>query len=66
VAGEELTWIKASRSVASGACIELAADGDLIALRDTKKPQVVLHFTKTELGAFIDGAIRGEFNQFIE
>jgi Domain of unknown function (DUF397) len=66
VAGEELTWMKASRSIASGACIQIAADDDLVALRDSKEPEIVLRFTRAEFAAFVDGAIHGEFNQFLE
>jgi len=57
-----MTWIKASRSVASGACVELAADGELIALRDSKEPGTVLRFTRDEMIAFLDGVVRGEFD----
>jgi hypothetical protein len=66
VAGEELTWIRASRSLATGACVELAAEDGFIALRNSRDPEIVLHFTKAELSAFVDGAMRGEFNQFFE
>lgn len=62
----ELNWFKARQSIASGACVELATDGELVALRNSRDPEIVLRFTKSELGAFVDGAIRGEFNQFFE
>jgi hypothetical protein len=58
-------WIKASLSVNLNACVELAPRGDVIALRDSKCPDVVLHFTKMEVFAFIDGAKRGEFDHLI-
>jgi hypothetical protein len=61
-----MTWIKASRSVASGACVELAADGELIALRDSKEPSRVLRFTRAEMSAFLDGAAQGEFDQLVQ
>jgi hypothetical protein len=61
-----MTWIKASRSVASGACVELAADGELIALRDSKDPSRVLRFSRAEMCAFLDGAARGEFDQLVQ
>ena len=63
---EELAWIKATQSVATGACIELAADGSLVALRNSRQPDVVLHFTREEINAFVDGAARGEFNRLFE
>jgi hypothetical protein len=60
-----LHWIKASMSMPSGACIELAADGDLIALRNSRNPNVVLRYTHDELAAFLDGAKRGEFDHLL-
>ena len=66
MADDELTWIKASRSMATGACVELAVDDDLVALRNSRDPGTVLHFTKAEFSAFVDGAACGEFNQFFE
>ena len=66
VTGEELAWIKATHSVATGACVELAADGPFVALRNSRDPDVVLHFTHEEISAFVDGAARGEFNRLFE
>ena len=60
-----LHWIKASRSQALTACIELAVDGDLIALRNSRDPNVVLRYTHDELAAFLDGAKRGEFDHLL-
>jgi hypothetical protein len=60
-----LRWIKASMSMPSGACIELAADGDMIALRNSRDPHNVLHYTHDELAAFLDGAKRGEFDHLL-
>ena len=62
----ELRWIKARRSVAANACVELAVDGDLIALRDSKDPDVVLRLTRSEMSAFLDGAKQGEFDHLVE
>ncbi len=61
-----LQWIKASRSCGTGACFELALDGDLIALRNSRNPGVVLHYTSEELAAFLDGAKRGEFDHLLD
>lgn len=63
--GHELNWIKASRSYASGSCIELAIDGDLVALRNSRNPHTVLHYSRDELAAFLDGAKRGEFDHLL-
>jgi hypothetical protein len=61
----KLRWIKASASFGAGACVELAPSRDMIALRDSKNPHVVLRFTKLEIIAFIDGARRGEFDHLV-
>jgi Domain of unknown function (DUF397) len=60
-----LRWVKASLSAAFGACVELAPDGDTIALRDSKHPDVTLHFTKLEVSALIEGAKRGELDHLV-
>lgn len=60
-----LQWIKASRSYGGGACFELARDGELIALRNSRDPNVVLRYTFDELAAFLDGAKRGEFDHLL-
>lgn len=62
---KDLHWIKASRSYASTQCVELAPAGDMIALRDSKNPDSYLFYTREEIGAFIDGAKRGEFDHLI-
>jgi Domain of unknown function (DUF397) len=59
-------WIKSSLSAGIGACVEFAPHGDMIALRDSKHPDVLLHFTQLEVFAFIDGAKRGEFDHLVE
>jgi len=59
-------WIKASRSIPGGACVEVAALGEFIALRDSKHPEVApFHFTHEEMAAFIDGAKHGEFDHLV-
>jgi hypothetical protein len=60
-----LRWIKASRSQSLGACVELAPDGEMIALRDSKNPGVRLRLTPLEIAAFIDGAKKGEFDHLV-
>jgi len=52
-------------SYGSGACVELARDGDMIALRDSKNPDVHLRFWPREIEAFIGGARRGEFDHLV-
>ncbi len=61
-----LNWIKAGKSIANGACFELARDGDLIALRNSRDPNTKLRYTRDELAAFLDGAKRGEFDHLLD
>ena len=61
----DLVWIKGSRSYATSSCLELAAAGHMIALRDSKNPGIQLLYTVAEMDAFIDGAKRGEFDHLI-
>lgn len=59
-------WLRASRSLSKGACIELAATGSGIAIRDSKNPSgAVLSFTRQEFEAFLDGAKKGEFDHLV-
>jgi hypothetical protein len=60
-----LEWVKSSRNVGTGACIELASNGDMIVLRDSKNPDVHLAYTRAEITAFIYGAKSGEFDHLI-
>jgi hypothetical protein len=58
-----LAWRKAKRSVANGACVELASFNGMIAMRDSKDPDgPVLVYTPAELSAFLHGAKAGEFD----
>lgn len=61
-----LDWIKSSLSYGHGECVELAPDGDMVALRDSKNPdQPYLRFTRSEMAAFLYGARRGEFDHLL-
>ena len=60
-----LIWIKAARSTGANACVELARDGDMIVLRDSKNPGVHLAYHPEEIEAFIDGARKGEFDDLL-
>ena len=59
-------WIKATKSISTSACVELARDGDRILLRDSKNPDVQLSCTHAEIDAFLDGAKRGEFDHLLK
>ena len=61
----ELEWIKASSSWGVDACVEFAADGDLVAVRHSRNPQVVIHFSPAEFAAFLQGARDGEFDHLL-
>jgi hypothetical protein len=66
MAPRELDWIKASRCYGHGDCVELAVDGDMIALRDSKNPaQAHLRFTRSEMAAFFDSARSGDFDHLL-
>jgi hypothetical protein len=66
VAADGLVWVKARASVAANACVELASDGEWIALRNTRDPDVVLQFTPVEIRAFLRAAADGEFDHLVE
>lgn len=61
-----LVWRKAQRSLANGACVEVAKAQEMIAVRDSKnRDGAVLLYTSAEWEAFIDGAKKGEFDDLI-
>ena len=63
-----LEWRKASASVSSGVCVELAPlpDGG-VAIRDSKDPSgPMLQFTRGEWAAFAAGMAAGEFESLTE
>lgn len=58
-------WIKAARSSSTNACVELAVIDGQLALRNSRAPEVVLRFTRHEVGAFLDGLRGGEFDEIL-
>lgn len=66
MAADELVWVKTSQSMAANACVELAIDGELIALRNSRDPGVVLRFTRAEMRAFLAGAAERQFDHVVE
>jgi hypothetical protein len=58
----DLDWRKSSLSNTFG-CLEFAADGDSVLIRDSKhRGGPVLSFSPREWRDFLDGARRGEFD----
>jgi Domain of unknown function (DUF397) len=57
-------WFKSSRSGPnSDNCVEVAFVGEIIAVRDSKRPEgPALIFTQAEWDAFVGGAKDGEFD----
>jgi len=60
-----LKWVKARRSSALNACVELAVDHDAILIRDSKDPTTCLRYSRLEIESFLDGAKRGEFDHLL-
>lgn len=59
----DLTWHKSSYSSSNGQCVEVAAVGADIAVRDSKNPDgPVLVFGAEEWRAFVAGAVAGRFD----
>ena len=45
-----------------GGCVEVAAKDGIVAVRDTKNPERMLVFSRTEWEAFVQGVKKGEFD----
>jgi Domain of unknown function (DUF397) len=59
-----LHWIKSSRSLSNGGCVEMThLPGGQIGVRDSKNPEGgILRITSAGWHAFLAGARRGEFD----
>jgi hypothetical protein len=59
-----MTWRKSS-FCSDSACVEVAFDGDFVAVRDGKDRSLdALRFTRTEWEAFVRGVKADEFRPF--
>jgi hypothetical protein len=57
------TWRRSTFSDADGNCVEVATDGDRIAVRNSNDPGAgTLSFTRAEIAAWIAGCKAGEFD----
>ena len=67
-AGEKaatLAWHRSS-FCAQGECVEIAVDGGMVLIRDSKAPRAgTLRFSSDEFDAFIRGAVAGEFSNLL-
>jgi hypothetical protein len=61
---ERKTWRRAGRCSANG-CLEVAHDGDGIAIRDSHRPDHVLVVPAAEFLAFLQGVRDGEFDDLV-
>ena len=58
-----VTWEKSPFSGGNDNCVEFGVIGDLIAMRDSKRPgQTPLVYTREEIGAMLAGAKAGAFD----
>ncbi len=59
---DHLQWRRSSRC-GTNTCVEIAADGEAVLVRDSKNPESPpLRFTQQEWTAFLAGARAGEFD----
>jgi hypothetical protein len=66
MSANHLNWIKATSSVASGACVELRLDGSTVLIRNSRQPYAYLTFTHREIAAFFEGVRREEFDHLLD
>ncbi|MFE6744920.1 DUF397 domain-containing protein [Kitasatospora purpeofusca] len=59
-----LDWQKSSYSGDAADCVEVASEGELIRIRESDDPAVIVTTTKAKLAAWLQGAKAGEFDHF--
>ncbi|MFE9427648.1 DUF397 domain-containing protein [Kitasatospora sp. NPDC006697] len=58
-----VTWEKSPFSGGNDNCVEFGAIGNMVALRDSKRPEQTPHvYTRDEIAAFLAGAKAGAFD----
>ena len=61
----DISWRTATKS-AAGNCVQVARHGSTIMIADSKNPDgPFLSYTLPEFDAFLDGAKKGEFDDFL-
>jgi hypothetical protein len=63
---EERKWIKSTSSIGQGACVELAMQDDEVLIRHSRRPTVVISYTRAEIAAFFEGVRRREFDHLLD
>lgn len=58
-------WIKAARSHATSACLEVAADGAAVLLRNSMVPESVTTHSAAEFAVFVEAVKNGEFDHLL-
>ncbi|MFC9930222.1 DUF397 domain-containing protein [Streptomyces sp. NPDC127190] len=62
----EIQWQKSSFSTDSeGNCLEVAEQGDMILVRESDEPGLIIRTSRAKLAAFLEGAKAGEFDRFV-
>ena len=61
----DIPWRTAAKST-TGNCVQVARCGDTVIIADSKHPGgPILSYTIPEFDAFLDGAKKGEFDDFL-
>jgi Domain of unknown function (DUF397) len=58
-------WIKARRSYASSACVEVAVADDEIFMRNSRVPALTISHTRHEFAVFVEAVKNGEFDHLV-
>jgi hypothetical protein len=61
IQGSALEWYKSSLCQ-NGECIEVAAQGALVIMRNSTRPENLAYFTAAEFDFFLQAAKMGEFD----
>ncbi|MFE5582679.1 DUF397 domain-containing protein [Kitasatospora sp. NPDC056531] len=62
---DQLNWQRSSFSGEKTNCLEIASEGELVYIRESDNPDLVVTTTRTKLNAWILGAKDGEFDHFV-